>query len=179
LYYLHTYFILGTEKKQESMEKLEKKLKEFVLYNPRFGRKKIHVVNKFDSSLNKEKKMISFNVDHKSFQGKFAPHITSSFIPYTNINNRNNNRNIIRLEEEDEEVVEDAGEDEEIVEEDEAVVDEDAIEEDAEGGVFEVEINGETYYTDNEQSGDIYNTDDNGDPNEIVGKFVEGVPVWN
>ena len=90
------------------------------------------------------------------------------------------------VEEEKAEVVE---EDEEVVEEDEEVEEEaveDSVadaevaeEEDEEGGVFEVEINGETYYTENEISGDIYNTDDNGDPDEIVGKFVEGVPVWN
>jgi len=83
-----------------------------------------------------------------------------------------------------EEDVEDAVEDvEDAVDEDavDAEVVDDAVEdvEDEEGGVFEVEINGETYYTDNEQSGEIYNTDDNGDPNEIVGKFVEGIPVWN
>jgi hypothetical protein len=83
-------------------------------------------------------------------------------------------------EEEEEQVVEE----EEVVEEEDEVVEEEVVEEEGvveeeeEGGVFEIEINGETYYTDNDQSGDIYNTDDNGDPYEIVGTFVEGVPVW-
>ena len=87
-------------------------------------------------------------------------------------------------DEEEEEEDEEAADEEEQEEDEEQVVDEEEQEDDEEqeqeeeGGVFEIEINGETYYTDNEISGEIYNTDDNGDPHEIVGVFVDGVPVW-
>lgn len=47
-------------------------------------------------------------------------------------------------------------------------------EEDEEEGVFEIEINGVTYFTDNEKNGTIYSVDENGDPDEEVGTFTNG-----
>ena len=87
--------------------------------------------------------------------------------------------------EESEEVVADAEEsdeevntDDDVVEEEEAVSDADAeAEEDEE--VFEIDIMGKTYFTNNATSGDIYEMDSAGDPGDEVGKFVKGVAKFN
>jgi hypothetical protein len=50
--------------------------------------------------------------------------------------------------------------------------------EDEEEEVFEIEIDGKTYFTTNEKSGVIYISDENGDPGDEVGNFVNGVPIF-
>jgi len=86
----------------------------------------------------------------------------------------------------EEEAVADAEEsDEEVVEEEEEVkTDDDVVEEDEDEGeedeeVFEIDIMGKTYFTNNATSGDIYEMDSAGDPGEEVGKFVKGVAKFN
>jgi hypothetical protein len=86
--------------------------------------------------------------------------------------------------EEDDEVEED--EDNEVVEDDEVVEVEDEdkdneveVEEDEEESVFEIEIDDKTYYTTNTTNGDIYEADENGDPGEKVGEFVDSEPVFS
>jgi hypothetical protein len=54
----------------------------------------------------------------------------------------------------------------------------DELEEDEEG-VFEIEINGTTYFTDNEKNGTIYSVDVNGDPDEEIGRFINGAPIFS
>ena len=48
-----------------------------------------------------------------------------------------------------------------------------------EEGVFEIEINGLTYFTNDENNGEIYNMDDDGDPGKNVGIFKNGSPIFN
>jgi len=83
------------------------------------------------------------------------------------------------LEEEQEETDELVEEEEEVVaessEEEQEDDQEDELEEEEEG-VFEIEINGTTYFTDNEKNGTIYSIDENGDPDEEIGTFVNGTP---
>ena len=82
-------------------------------------------------------------------------------------------------EEEEEEEAEKEEEEEEAekeeVEEEEAE-EEEAAEEEAE--VYEVNINGKTYYTSNEVNGIIYGVDEDGDVSLEVGKYVNGKPVF-
>jgi len=95
----------------------------------------------------------------------------------------------IEEQEEDNELAEEQEEGGESVEEEEEVVDESVEEEEEvvneldveeeEEGVFEIEINGTTYFTDNEKNGTIYSIDENGDPDEEIGTFVNGTPRFN
>lgn len=101
----------------------------------------------------------------------------------------------VEEEEADEEDVEDVVvEEEEDVAEEEDVEEEDAedvvvseeveevsvaVEEEEEEGVYEVTINGEVYYTTDQENGVIYNSDDNGDPGDEVGNFVNGEAVFS
>ena len=48
-----------------------------------------------------------------------------------------------------------------------------------EEGVFEIEINGTSYFTDNEKSGLIYKIDENGDPGDEIGVFKNGKPIFH
>ena len=83
------------------------------------------------------------------------------------------------VEEEEEEEADDAVEE---VEEEEAAdaVEEaaDAVEEE-EGEVYEVELNGKTYYVTNEIDSIIYDLDENGDISVEVGVYKKGKPVFN
>ena len=94
-------------------------------------------------------------------------------------------------EDAEEEVVEDKPEDEIDIQEDtqeeepeqeeEEVVEdtqEEEGEEEEEEGVFEIEINGVTYFTDDEKNGTIYSVDQNGDPDQEVGTFKNGKPTF-
>ena len=65
------------------------------------------------------------------------------------------------------------------VEQEIAAVEQDEEEEDEENEVFEIEIDGVTYFTTNEKSGVIYNSDENGDPDEEVGVFQNGKAIFN
>jgi flagellar biosynthesis GTPase FlhF len=89
-------------------------------------------------------------------------------------------------EEEEDAVEEDAVEEEEAVteddeaeeeEEEEAVTEDDEAEEEDEE-VFEVEIMGKNYYTNNISSGDIYEIDSAGDPGDQVGHYVHGIATF-
>ena len=64
-------------------------------------------------------------------------------------------------EEEEEEEEQEEGDDEEIV------------------GVFEIEIDEETYFTTDEKNGTLYNIDEDGEPGIEVGKLQNGIPVFN
>lgn len=56
--------------------------------------------------------------------------------------------------------------------------DEDEDDQEEEDGVFEIEIDGVSYYATDENNGNLYTVDENGEPGEIVGKLVEGEPVF-
>ena len=51
--------------------------------------------------------------------------------------------------------------------------------EDDEEGVFEIEVDGVSYYTTDETNGDLYAIDVNGDPEDVVGKLIDGEAVFN
>jgi hypothetical protein len=82
------------------------------------------------------------------------------------------------VEEEDAEEVEEEEEEEEV--EEEEVEEEETKEEEEEEGdeVFEVTIQGKTYYTSNEQNGTIYDVDENGDVSMEVGVYKNGVATF-
>ena len=48
-----------------------------------------------------------------------------------------------------------------------------------EEGVFEIEVDGVSYYTTDEMNGELYTIDVNGDPENAVGKLVNGEAVFN
>jgi YHS domain-containing protein len=75
---------------------------------------------------------------------------------------------------EEEEAAEDEAAEEEVAEEEAA--EEEVEEEEAE--VYEVNINGKTYYTSNEVNGIIYGVDEDGDVSLEVGKYVNGKIVF-
>ncbi len=52
-------------------------------------------------------------------------------------------------------------------------------EEEEEEGVFEIDVEGVSYYTTNEMNGDLYTIDVNGDPEDMVGKLVNGEAEFN
>ena len=52
-------------------------------------------------------------------------------------------------------------------------------EDDEEEGVFEIEVDGVSYYTTDETNGDLYTIDVNGDPEDVVGKLIDGEAVFN
>lgn len=55
----------------------------------------------------------------------------------------------------------------------------DEEEDDEEEGVFEIEIDGVSYYTTDEENGSLYSIDVNGDPDVYVGKLQNGEAVLN
>ena len=50
--------------------------------------------------------------------------------------------------------------------------------EDEDEEVFEIDINGKTYFTNNASNGDIYEMDSAGDPGDEVGKFIKGIATF-
>ena len=56
---------------------------------------------------------------------------------------------------------------------------EDDDEEEEEQGVFEIEVDGVSYYTTDEMNGELYTIDVNGDPEDMIGKLVDGEAVFN
>jgi len=97
---------------------------------------------------------------------------------------------VVETEEEDDEVVvvETEEEEDEVVvveteeEEDEVVVvetEEEEEEEGAEEDVYEIEINGKTYYVSNEKDSVIYAADENGDISIEAGVYKNGKPIFN
>ena len=101
----------------------------------------------------------------------------------TNINNskEEEEEEEVKEEEEVEEEEEEVEEEEEEVEEEEVETEnEEDLEEDEDGEVIEVEIEGKTYYCDDEEgeNGNLYE-DENGEVGNIVGKIVDGEPIFN
>ena len=92
---------------------------------------------------------------------------------------------VVETEEEEEvteEVVVETEEEEEEEEETEEVVvetEEEVEEEGAEEDVYEIEINGKTYYVSNERDSVIYAADENGDISIEAGVYKNGKPVFN
>jgi len=89
------------------------------------------------------------------------------------------------LEEEDGEEEEEEDEEEEEAAESleeeavESLEEEEQAEEDAEDEeVFEIEIDDVTYYTENEENGNIYSVDENGDPGNKIGYLKDGEPFF-
>ena len=78
--------------------------------------------------------------------------------------------------EEQEEVVE---EQEEVVEEPEEVVEEPEEVVEEEEGVYETLINGTRYYITNDTDGEIYAILDDDDIGDVVGRYVEGKPIFD
>jgi len=74
LFYLYKYFTMGTEKTVESCELLIEKLKQFVLFNPKFGRKIIKIDKKFnfEKVAQCKERVITeyFNMNHIDFYAK-------------------------------------------------------------------------------------------------------------
>jgi YHS domain-containing protein len=84
---------------------------------------------------------------------------------------------VVEGEGEEEEVVVE-GEEEEVATEEEVVVEgEEPTEE--EEDVYEIEINGKTYYVSNEQNSVIYAADESGDITIEAGVYKNGKPVFN
>ena len=81
------------------------------------------------------------------------------------------------VEGEEEEVVVEGEEEEEATEEEVVVEGEEATEE--EEDVYEIEINGKTYYVSNEQNSVIYAADESGDITIEAGVYKNGKPVFN
>ena len=52
-------------------------------------------------------------------------------------------------------------------------------EDEDEEGVFEIEVDGVSYYTTDEMNGDLYTIDPNGDPDEMIGKLIDGEATLN
>ena len=66
LYYLSKYYVTGTEKKNDSMEKLMDKFDLFVRFNPQFGRKVVKV-----ERIPKKKVTIEYNDKHMNFYKQY------------------------------------------------------------------------------------------------------------
>lgn len=87
----------------------------------------------------------------------------------------------IEVEEEEEIEVEEEEEVEETeeVEEEVEVEETEEVEEEEEAGVYEIELNGNRYYTTNEQNGIVYELVGEDDVGDEIGKFVNGKLVLN
>jgi hypothetical protein len=66
LYYLSKYYVTGTEKKNESMEKLMDKFDLFVRFNPQFGRKVMKI-----QRIPKKKVVVEYNDRHMNFYKEY------------------------------------------------------------------------------------------------------------
>lgn len=82
-------------------------------------------------------------------------------------------------EEQEEQEVEEEQEQEEQEEEEEKEEVEEEEEQEEEEEVFEVNIDGKIYYSDNRDHGTIYDVDENGDISIEVGKFKKGKAIFN
>ena len=60
----------------------------------------------------------------------------------------------------------------------EIIPDEEEDEEDEEEGVFEIDLNGVSYFTTDEQNGSLYSIDVNGDPDVYVGRLENGKAIF-
>lgn len=88
------------------------------------------------------------------------------------------NRNIkkvVKMSEPENEIVIDETKTNKVVEKNEKEVEE----EEEEDGIFEIEIDGISYYTNDEMNGQLYTIDVNGDPEDVVGRLKDGEPIFN
>jgi YHS domain-containing protein len=85
---------------------------------------------------------------------------------------------VVEEEVEEEEVVEEEVVEEEVVEEEVVEVEEEEAEEAEEQEVYDIEINGKTYYIQNEKNGPIYEADENGEISMEVGVYKNGKPTF-
>jgi hypothetical protein len=84
LYYLSKYYITGTDKKNNSMEKLMVKFDLFVRFNPQFGRKVIKI-----QRLPKKKVTIEYNDNHMNFYKQYPKSAFPKLPVIVDIDNNN------------------------------------------------------------------------------------------
>jgi hypothetical protein len=82
LYYLSKYYVTGTEKKNESMEKLVTKFDLFVRFNPQFGRKVIKI-----QRIPKKRVTVEYNDKHMNFYKEYPKTAFPKLPTIVNINN--------------------------------------------------------------------------------------------
>tara|TARA_Y100000816_G_C26108450_1_gene590276 strand:- start:9452 stop:10294 length:843 start_codon:yes stop_codon:yes gene_type:complete len=82
-------------------------------------------------------------------------------------------------EEQGEDAQEDEDEEDEEEEQEQEQEDEEEQEEEEEEGVYEIDINGKSYFTTSEYNGVLYSMDEEGEPGDVVGKIVDGDPVFD
>jgi len=83
-------------------------------------------------------------------------------------------------EEQEEDISEAEQEEEEVakVDKQESVISK-VVEEDEDEEVFEIEIDDDTYFTNNEENGILYEIDENGEPGKKVGIIKDGEPIFS
>ena len=127
--YNKSQYYMNTNKSERAYRLLYHKLHKFIEYNPIFGRKKINIINKYDSSINKfiTEKIINYNDSHPVFEEpNKIPFMTNHMEFIMNIRAVGYQQSNIRIplfiqndseeedeEDEEEEVEEDEDEDEE------------------------------------------------------------------
>jgi hypothetical protein len=84
LYYLSKYYVTGTEKKNDSMEKLMNKFDLFVRFNPQFGRKIIKI-----ERIPKKKVIIDYNDKHMNFYKEYPKSAFPKLPVIVDIDNNN------------------------------------------------------------------------------------------
>jgi len=84
LYYLSKYYVAGTEKKNDSMEKLMDKFDLFVRFNPQFGRKVIKI-----ERIPKKKVIIEYNDKHMNFYKEYPKSAFPKLPVIVDIDNNN------------------------------------------------------------------------------------------
>ena len=94
LYYLNLYSVSGTQKKYSSGLLLRKKMREFVKFNPMFGRKTIKILKQpyirqpnVKGPRKKYTKVISFNEKHINFYNRGTVHYPSALNAFAEIIN--------------------------------------------------------------------------------------------
>ena len=86
LYIISQYYILGTMKRTSSENCLRKKLRNFALFNPLFGRKNVKI-HKFGEL--KGKTIVTFNCEHINFYKKYENTTTNNIDDDTSDNDNN------------------------------------------------------------------------------------------
>jgi hypothetical protein len=84
LYYLSKYYVTGTDKKNDSMEKLMDKFDLFVRFNPQFGRKIIKI-----ERIPKKKVTIEYNDKHMNFYKEYPKSAFPKLPVIVDIDNNN------------------------------------------------------------------------------------------
>jgi hypothetical protein len=84
LYYLSKYYVTGTEKKNDSMEKLMNKFDLFVRFNPQFGRKVVKI-----QRIPHKKVTIEYNDKHMNFYKQYPKSAFPKLPTFVDIDNNN------------------------------------------------------------------------------------------